>query len=131
MLQMTCCVKKLCSKSATNDPSVSGFKRSASSVLVGRLASNTRRGALPSGVPSALTSSSLFPKGQCLGLREQIRHELIMMAADRIQRLPEADEVALDQLRSVMDELIERVLAVRSRLAPVNGSRLIGGARAV
>src|SRR5690349_21279369 len=47
------------------------------------------------------------------------------MLAERIQRLMERDEVAWDEPGSLMNELIERVLTIRSRLAPVNRTRLI------
>ena len=71
-----------------------------------------------SGVPSALTSSWVFPNAQCLGLSKQVRHKQIVMITQWLQGLAEADEIARDELRSLMYELIERVLAVRPRFAP-------------
>ena len=47
------------------------------------------------------------------------------MPAQRIERLRERDEVARDEPRALMDQLIERVLAVGSRLAPIDGAGLI------
>ena len=68
---------------------------------------------------------------QRFGLREQVRHQQVVMIAKRIQRLAEADEVAGNQPRPLMDQLIERMLAVGARLAPVDRPRLIVDARAV
>ena len=53
------------------------------------------------------------------------------MVAERVQRPAEADEVARDQFGSLVDELVERVLAVGAWLAPVDGSRLVVDDRAV
>src|ERR1700678_2634153 len=41
------------------------------------------------------------------------------------QRLAKSDQIARDQLRSLMDELVERMLSIRPRLAPDNRSGLI------
>ena len=41
------------------------------------------------------------------------------------ERLREADEVDRDQLRSLVDQLVEAVLAVRPRLAPEHRARLV------
>jgi hypothetical protein len=52
------------------------------------------------------------------------------MAAERIERLAEGDEVAGNHLRALVDELVERVLPVGTGLAPVDRTGLIvdGGA---
>ena len=42
------------------------------------------------------------------------------MGAERIERLPESDKVARDQPGALMDQLIERMLAVGPRFAPVD-----------
>src|ERR1017187_4837470 len=47
------------------------------------------------------------------------------MIAQRVQRADETDEVAGNELCTLMDELIERVLAIGARFAPINRSRLI------
>ena len=44
---------------------------------------------------------------QRLGLREQVRCQQVVLRGVRTQRLDEADEIAGDKLRSLMDELIE------------------------
>ena len=68
---------------------------------------------------------------QRLSLREDVRHQEIVVIAQRIQRLAEADEVGRNQSRALMDQLIERVLTVRAWLALIDGSRLIVDARSV
>ena len=65
-------------------------------------------------------------EGQRLGLREDVGHEQIVMVAERVERLGEADEVAGDELRALVDELVEGVLAVRAGLAPEDGAGLVG-----
>src|SRR4051794_11521798 len=59
-------------------------------------------------------------EGQCLSLGEHIRNENIVMGAERIQRLTECYEVAGDESRPLMDQLVKRMLAIGSGLAPVN-----------
>src|SRR5262249_8256572 len=55
-------------------------------------------------------------EGQRLRLGEEIREQQRVMLADVVERAQEADEIARNQLRALMDELEERVLAVRARL---------------
>ncbi len=55
---------------------------------------------------------------QRLGLGEQVRHQEVVLLGERAQGPAEADHVAGDQLRPLMDELVERMLAVGPRLAP-------------
>src|SRR5207253_6515658 len=64
-------------------------------------------------------------EGERLRLREEVRHEQGMVLADLVERAQEADEVARDQLRALVDELVEGVLAVRARLTPDDRARLI------
>src|SRR5262245_63125854 len=59
-----------------------------------------------------------------LGLSEDIRHENVVMPAERIERFGECDEVARNEPGPLMDQLVERVLPVRSRLSPVDGAGL-------
>ncbi len=44
------------------------------------------------------------------------------MRTERIERLDERDEIARNQPSALMNELIERMLAIRARLAPVDRS---------
>src|SRR5215471_2282120 len=54
-----------------------------------------------------------------------------MVSAERIEGLAEADEITGDELGPLMYQLVERVLAVRSRLTPDDWPRLIVDARAI
>lgn len=64
-----------------------------------------------------------FSEGEGLGLREDIRHEEVVMAAERVERLGEGDEVAGDEAGALVDELVEAVLTVGAGLAPVDRTR--------
>ena len=44
---------------------------------------------------------------------------------DRVVALDRRDEVARDELRALVDELVEGVLSVRPRLAPDHGARRV------
>ncbi len=69
-------------------------------------------------MPSARHFVRRLAEGQRLGLREQVRHQQVVLAAERIEALAEADEVAGHEPRALMDQLVERVLAVGAGLAP-------------
>jgi hypothetical protein len=47
------------------------------------------------------------------------------MAAERVRRVEEAQEIARDQLRALVDQLVEGMLPVGSGLAPEDGARLV------
>ena len=64
-------------------------------------------------------------EGQRLRLGEHVGQQQIVMPAQRIQRLGEGDEIARNQLRSLMDQLIEGMLAVGARFAPVDRPGLV------
>src|SRR5207244_2882806 len=64
-------------------------------------------------------------------LREDIRHQQVVMVADRIEGMAEPDEVGRNELRALVDELVERVLAVRSGLSPKNRAGLVVDVRAL
>ena len=55
---------------------------------------------------------------QRLGLGEEVREQDRVVLADRVVRLDRREEVARDELRALVDQLVERVLAVGARLAP-------------
>ena len=63
-------------------------------------------------------------EGQRLGLGEDVGHQDVVVPAERVERLAEADEVAGDEPRALVDELVEGVLAVGAGLAPVDGAGL-------
>jgi hypothetical protein len=92
---------------------------------VGRLPSVTRNGVWKSGEPSAFSSFRRLAEAQRLGLREQIGHQQIVLLDKRAQRLAEADHVAGNKLRALVEQLIERVLAVGARLAPDDRAGLV------
>src|SRR4051794_37925889 len=48
-----------------------------------------------------------------------------MMTADGVERAAEAEEIAGDEAAALVDELIERMLAVGAGLAPEDGAGLV------
>ena len=72
-----------------------------------------------------------LPKSQSFRLGKDIGHQEIVVIAERIQRFGKPNEVAGDQARSLMNELIERVLAVRARFAPEDRSCVVRDALSV
>src|SRR5882724_1382272 len=60
-------------------------------------------------------------KGERFCLREDIRQQHVVVTPQRIQRLGEGDEVARNEARALMDQLVERMLPVSPWLAPVDG----------
>ncbi len=66
-----------------------------------------------------------FSECQRFALREQVRHQQIMLFAQRIQRSAKTDEVARNQLCALMNQLVERMLAIRPGFAPVDRSGLV------
>ena len=65
-----------------------------------------------------------FSESEGLGLREDIRHEDVVMAAEWVERLGKCDEVAGDEAGALVDELVEAVLAVGAGFAPVDRTRV-------
>ena len=118
-------VNTLCSYSATSVPSVCGVSFSARIAFVGRLPSITLCGTTASGV--ALRADLLLglAERERLRLREHVRHQDVVVVAERVERLGEADQVDRDQLRALVDQLVEAVLAVGPRLAPVHRAGLV------
>src|SRR6516165_3843644 len=54
-----------------------------------------------------------------------------MLLAQRVQRLAKGNKIARDQPASLVDQLIERMLAVGAGLTPINGAGVIYDAVAV
>lgn len=48
-----------------------------------------------------------FSKGEGLGLSKDIGHQKIVMATERVQRFRKGDEVARDEARALVDELVK------------------------
>src|SRR5262249_13158104 len=65
-------------------------------------------------------------EGQRLSLREHVSQKNVMVTAERIQCLIKRYEVARNQSRSLMDQLVKRMLTVRSRFTPVNRAGIAG-----
>src|SRR6266849_2466280 len=59
-------------------------------------------------------------EGQRFGLSEHVRQEHVVVPTKRIERLVERYEVAGNESRSLMNQLIEGMLTIGSRLAPVD-----------
>src|SRR5437870_3511863 len=70
-------------------------------------------------------------EGQRLSLSEDVRQEHVVVAAELVERSAERDEVTGDEFGPLMDQLVEGVLAVGSRLAPVDGAGLVGDFRPI
>src|SRR3954465_1940777 len=70
-------------------------------------------------------------EGQRFGLGEHIGHQYVMVPAEVVERLREGDEVAGNQVRALVDQLVERVLSVGAWLAPVDGSGGVIDGRAI
>ena len=51
-------------------------------------------------------------EGQRLGLRKDVGDQLVVVMTERVQALAKGDEVARDEARALMDQLIERMLAI-------------------
>src|SRR5580704_4783834 len=66
-----------------------------------------------------------FAECQRLGLRKDVRNEQIVVPPKPMQRLGKGDEVARDESGSLVNQLIERVLAVGSGFAPVDRASLV------
>src|SRR5205823_14640321 len=76
----------------------------------------------PLSLHDALPIFGSLAEGQRLGLREHVRHQHVVVATNRIQRFRERDEIAWNEPRALVDQLIERMLAVGAGLAPVDGA---------
>ena len=61
-----------------------------------------------------------FPEGERLGLRHDVREQHFVMPAEWIEPLSESYEITRNEPGTLMDQLIEGVLAVGSRLAPID-----------
>src|SRR5262249_13143852 len=79
----------------------------------------------PIGCAFGLDLLARFSKGERLGLCEYVRQQDIVMPAELVERLCEGDEVTGDEPGALMDQLIERMLAIGSGLAPVDGTGLM------
>ena len=58
-------------------------------------------------------------------LRKEIGKQFLVVVADLIVAIRRSDKVARNHFRSLVNQLIEGVLTIRSRFAPKNGTRLV------
>ncbi len=65
-------------------------------------------------------------EGQRLGLGEDVRQEHVVVPAEGVERLAERDEVTRNEPGALMNQLVKGMLAVGSRLAPVDGTGIVG-----
>jgi hypothetical protein len=71
-------------------------------------------------VPSLLTCSGVFPNAKRFGLRKDVRDQHVVVPAQIVQALRERDKVTRDQVSTLMDQLVERVLTIGPRLPPID-----------
>src|SRR6266446_689360 len=70
-------------------------------------------------------------EGQRFGLSEHVRQEYVVVPTKRVERLIERYEVTGNESRSLMNQLIEGMLAIGSRLTPVDGAGIVADSLAV
>ena len=78
----------------------------------------------PPGIGKTALAMAAAAERERFGLCEHVRDQQIMVLTYRVEALHEADEVARDQPRALMNELVEAVLPVRAGLAPVDRPRI-------
>src|SRR5258708_22658773 len=84
----------------------------------------------PIGRAFGLDLLARFSEGERLGLCKYVGQQHIVMSAELVERLCEGDEIAGDEPSALVDQFIERVLAIGSGLAPVDRSGLVVNRRA-
>lgn len=100
--------------------------------LVGRLPSNTLNGTTCSGSPDLyliaiflLNHFAGFTKRQRFGLGKEVRQQLRMVVGQRVVGNRRGDKVARHHFGPPVNQLVERVLTVGTRLAPDDWARLV------
>src|SRR5258708_33271396 len=73
----------------------------------------------PIGHAFGLDLLARFAEGERLGLCKYVGQQHIVMSAELVERLGEGDEVAGVEPRALVIQLIERVLAIGSRITPI------------
>src|SRR5262245_36991687 len=63
-------------------------------------------------------------ESQRFGLGEDVRQQDVVVPAQRMERLEKGNEVTWDKAGTLMDQLVEGVLAIGAWLTPVDGARL-------
>src|SRR6516165_12060996 len=70
-------------------------------------------------------------ESQRLRLREHIGDQHVVMSAQTVERPDKSDEIAGYEARALMDQLIERMLAVGTRLSPKDRPGIVIDLRAI
>ena len=116
--------KTMCSYNATRAPSDLGREALRHQHVRRAVALEHPVGHEPLGGSLGRDLGGRLAESERLGLREDVRDEQVVVPPERIEAVREADEVARNQPRPLVDQLVEAVLAVRARLAPVDRARL-------
>ncbi len=61
-----------------------------------------------------------FAESECFSLGKNVREQHIVVPTQRIECLDERDKVTRDQSRSLVNQLVERMLAVRTWFTPID-----------
>ena len=110
-------------------PSVSGVSRVGEDRVGGAVALEDPVGHEPIRRAFGLDLLGRLAESQRLGLGEDVGQEYVVVPAQGVERLAEGDEVTRNEPGSLMDQLVEGVLAVGPRLAPVDGAGLVSRPR--
>ena len=114
----------LCSYSATSLPSAAGVSCGSKSGIGGAVALEYATAAdQPVRRPLRLDLVSSLAERQRFTLRYHIGQQHVVLLAEPVQRLIEADKVAGDQARTLMDQLVKGMLSVGPRLSPIDRCR--------
>src|SRR5215831_17707698 len=68
---------------------------------------------------------SRLAESERLGLGEDVGQEHIVVTTQRCECVAKGDKITGYESRSLMDQLIERVLPIRSGFAPINRARVV------
>ena len=110
-------------------PSVAGRKALGEDRVGGAVALEDPVGHEPIRRALGLHLLGRLAEGQRFGLGEDVGQEHVVVPAQGVERLDEGDEVTGNEPGSLMDQLVEGVLAVGPRLAPVDGAGLVSRPR--
>ena len=66
-----------------------------------------------------------FAKGKCLSLSKEVGEQDIVMVSNWVLRLNRREEIAWDEFGSLVDQLVEGVLAIGACLTPDDGTSLV------
>src|SRR4051812_41690092 len=76
--------------------------------------------------PLCLCFVSRLAEGERFALRKDVREQHVVLLAKLVERLVKADEIAGNETGPLVDELVERVLAVGPGLTPIYRAGVVG-----